>query len=692
MAFNFLPGVQTNTVDGGLVARTIPTSKSVLVIGTSATGPTDPFQVVDRSAAAAAYGFTGNLLRAMEEVSAYSDNVLLYRMGTSPMTLNGVGVNYSATVATTNVAVTSNVATITTGTPHGAVAGNTVLIAGFTTHSVLNGLWVVISATSTTFTFAVTTSNIVSVADATGTVALQTSAGFNISFGTVQSTAQTDYTIWYKNGVLSVWLSGNLVYTNQSGAAVDLANISLSNYLLGSMLGLQFGSGATPTLATAITVQAAAALAGTAPTPPPVLTQPVTGVGLTGRQTYVALAKALDLLQIFPVDEVYCPAALIDQANVAYYVAADTTTVANSPAANPDALDWIKVTTSAAGVKTYQWANDSLDSNGAVVTPMTGVTTPAQRIAAGFYEAQFGYLLANFCLTQTTLANGCIAFIGTSNPVSFRLTDTRTWVGFLPTYDPVLGTATAPGSGLLGIPVLSGTTAAKLNPLCLDFANGFRKDGFFQTNENQYDGTLVTDINSNPVDIGAYIHVVADHAILSNGYLASYEGNLAGVVAGFCSNVDEKQGLTNKPLNVIQLWKPALSQMDSLTQVGVNVLRFKGLNQSPVLLHDITAATSASDYTNLVRQRIKFKLIQVLQQQADKFIGGTSIDGLQLTALKTALEAAVIKMQKRGYVSYVDFNITSSQAQQRLGKARIDVKFSPANELIQLQAFLGIKK
>lgn len=691
MAFNYLPGVQTNTVDGGLVARTIPSSKSVLIIGTSATGPADPFQVVDRSAAAAAFGFSGNLLRAMEEVSAYSDNVILYRMGTSPMVLAGVGVQYLASVAISNVAVTSNVATITTGSPHSILAGTRILVAGLS-QTVLNGLWTVISApTGTTLTFAVTTSNIVSVASV-GTVAAQTSAGFNITFGTVQSTAQTDYFVWYKNGVLSVWLNGSVVYTNQAGAAIDLANISLSNYIIGSMTGLQFGSGSSPSLAAAISVQAAAALAGSATAPAPVLTQPVTGVGLTGRQTYVALAKALDLLQIFPVDEVYCPAALIDQPNVALYVAADTSTAANNPVSSTDALDWIKVSTSATGIKTYQWANDSVDSEGATVTPMTGVTTAAQRLAAGFYEAQFGYLLANFCLTQTTLANGCIAFIGTSNPASFRLSDTRNWVGYLPTYDLVLGTPTAPGAGLLGIPVLAGTTAAKLNPLCADFANGYRVRGFFQTNEGQYDGTLVTDINSNPVDIGAYVHVVADHAIVSNGFLASYEGNLAGVVAGFCSNVDEKQGLTNKPLNVLQLWKPALSQMDSLTQVGVNVLRFKGLNQSPVLLHDQTGATAVSDYTNLVRQRIKFKLIQVLQQQADKFIGGTSIDGLQLTALKTALEAAVIKLQKRGYVSYVDFNITSSQAQQRVGKARIDVKFSPANELIQLQAYLGIKK
>ena len=33
--YNFLPGVQVATLDGGLVARTVPTSKAVLIFGTS---------------------------------------------------------------------------------------------------------------------------------------------------------------------------------------------------------------------------------------------------------------------------------------------------------------------------------------------------------------------------------------------------------------------------------------------------------------------------------------------------------------------------------------------------------------------------------------------------------------------------------------------------------------------------------
>jgi hypothetical protein len=70
----------------------------------------------------------------------------------------------------TNVALTSNVATITTDGAHGFVVGQVVTIAGLTT-TALNGTYTVVAVpTTTTFTFAKTNSNISSTAD-TGTIA-----------------------------------------------------------------------------------------------------------------------------------------------------------------------------------------------------------------------------------------------------------------------------------------------------------------------------------------------------------------------------------------------------------------------------------------------------------------------------------------------------------------------------------------
>jgi hypothetical protein len=62
-------------------------------------------------------------------------------------------------------------------------------------------------------------------------------------------------------------------------------------------------------------------------------------------------------------------------------------------------------------------------------------------------------------------------------------------------------------------------------------------------------------------------------------------------------------GLTNKQIRMTQVRNPLPAQLDALTEAKISVLRSKGANQNPALLHDLTAATNASDYTNLVRVR-----------------------------------------------------------------------------------------
>lgn len=69
-----------------------------------------------------------------------------------------------------NKALTSNIATLTTGTAHGFTAGDKIIVSGV--DSTFNGTFAVASApTSTTFTFPLTASNVASTAVTTGTVA-----------------------------------------------------------------------------------------------------------------------------------------------------------------------------------------------------------------------------------------------------------------------------------------------------------------------------------------------------------------------------------------------------------------------------------------------------------------------------------------------------------------------------------------
>jgi hypothetical protein len=518
--------------------------------------------------------------------------------------------------------------------------------------------------------------------------------GFTITFNEVATTSTARYYIWYKLGVLYVWLDGQLVYANDvaNNVVIDRSNIVITGTVTGNT-GLQLGT-STPSLANAISITAAVALTGTANSPAVTLVAPSTGTALTGRQTYIAIAKALDLLAMYSVDQVYCPDAVLDQPNVAYYVSGTPATAINNPATNPNALDWLMITSDGEGDNVYQWASELTDSNGGVTTAMAAATV-ADRHTAGFFETNYANLLGNYCYEQEVVGlNGtCLAFIGTSGPASFGLSDTRNWVGFLPTYDLITpSTVDSSGKGLLGIPILAGANSVTLNHLCADYASGTRKPGVFLTNNTLYDGTVQFDKNNNPVDIGAYIHVVADVAIVSNGYLTNYAANLAGLVAGFHSTLDQKVALTNKALSVIQLWKPNNAQMDSLTKIGVNVLRYKGGNKLPALLHGDTIANPNSDYINLLRQSIKGLVVQTVREVADGFIGFASTDLLSLSALTTALSQKFLTLQQRGYITSYSFNVTTTNADIRLGHASINVSFVPVNELVQLNVQVGISQ
>jgi hypothetical protein len=94
---NYLPGVIVNTLDGGLTATFAPQDDSILILGTAGTGVVNtPYQVTDRALAVQTFGFAGTLERSIEECATYSDNVLAFRIGTTPMQLTNVGKDTTA--------------------------------------------------------------------------------------------------------------------------------------------------------------------------------------------------------------------------------------------------------------------------------------------------------------------------------------------------------------------------------------------------------------------------------------------------------------------------------------------------------------------------------------------------------------------------------------------------------------------
>jgi hypothetical protein len=733
MSFTYqnLPGVQVVTVDGGLAAVNTPTDQSVLILGTSAIGPANsPYQVVSQATAAQVFGLNGTLTRAMSEVGAYCDNVYLYRIGTAQGTLSGIGATTSGseTLGSATAATYSSGSisfTFNTPLPDDAVVGALLTTTGFTPSGY--------NVTSSAITSVNTSTGVIKVASSTvstesvlgtGSIAVPTAAGYSVVLGQVDTADLTRYQVWYNDGLLSIWLDGSMVYSNDPAYNVNTGDCTISGTAVGGLPINNSVSNNPDTIANALTITQLLALSPTSQDLVPVYVAPQTGIGLTNRQLYIAQQNAMNILQGFPVDFVYTPNVITDNPNVAYYVSSNSATATNNPATNANALDWLWTGVDYYGNPCYQWASETvfwdyntvshsslaLQGNSSPVTATTQTfTTPTPRLAAGvgsgnvqqngFHEVHFPYQLARFCEAAAEAPQadhgGCFGFIGTSGPVSlsnFNLSAIRTWIGVLPVYSALTGVTSPPttsGTGLLGIPLLVGATAGSLNAACTDAGTG-RTPGLYLTISGEYDGGAQIDANGYKVDIGAYIAVQGDYCLMSNNF-GTYVGNIAGVMAGLTSSLDQQKALTNKQVaGVQQLYRASLNQLDSLTQANINMLRYKGVGSLPVTLHDKTAANAVSDYIFTLRQRIKFLVVQTLLEEADNYIGNSTTDGLTLTSLKTALDADLLNLQKRGYLSSYNFTITSTLAQQKIGQASIQVSFVPANELVQLNATVGI--
>jgi hypothetical protein len=833
MSFTFanLPGVQVDTIDGGLAAVNTPTTQTVMVFGTSAIGPANsPYQVISLATAAKTFGLNGTLIRGMSEVAAYCDNIILFRIGANQGSITVGATNAgSASVGTMAYAYSNAAGTlytfVTTGLGDDVVAGALVTTSGFTgsafnigplpiasVNAVVNSFTVVISppaiptgglesfalaaspnasivanlatiyatnvvgqvinvgdsitvATATSATLdivgatvlssalvagvwkitytsptttlaptsqaagtAVDNSVIAASVEGTASVTVPANVGNTITLGQIDATANTRYSIWYDGGIVTLWLDNVVVYSNDPSINVNTGDSQATGAAVGGLLLNNAVGGNPDTLANAITLQAAAALTTVGVDLAPVYVAPLTGIGLTNRQLYIAQQNAMNLARGLPIDIAVTPNAYADNPNVAYYVSSNTATVANNPVTNPNALDWLWTGVDVNGNAIYQWASEAQfwTSNTqavstAILLGQSVATTPIAHASPqftsattrlgdgvgsgnlqplGFHEVSFAYQLARFCAAQSEAPQadngGCLGFIGTNGPANltnFSLSSVHNWIGFLPTYG-VSGTGTTfavtSGAGLLGIPFLVGASSSTMNQACADFANGFRVPGLFATVSGEYDGGPTYDVNGYPVQIGAYLSVQGDYVLQANGY-GTYVGNMAGIVAGEVSSLDQLKAITNKQVaGVSQLYRASVNQLDALTFANVNVMRYKGQGAVPVALHDKTAATVASDYTLTLRQRIKFLMIQTLLAEANNFIGNGTNDGLSLVALKTVLDTDCMNLQKRGYVSSYNFTITSTLAQQKAGQASIQISFVPADELVQLRATIGI--
>ena len=147
------------------------------------------------------------------------------------------GVSFAAAATISNVALTSNVATITTGT-HGFYTGQTVTISSVPApNAVLNGTYTITSTPSTTtFTYALTNANITSTASTGGASipAFNRTVTGNFTLNGAAFTANTGNSITMANGSTITKLTANNF--NSSGGVYNIgtASTDIINVVIGS--------------------------------------------------------------------------------------------------------------------------------------------------------------------------------------------------------------------------------------------------------------------------------------------------------------------------------------------------------------------------------------------------------------------------------------------------------------------------
>jgi hypothetical protein len=619
--FQNLPGTYVSRLDGGLQVVQAETAPLILLLGTADQGIGDePYKVTDTSKARAMFGGSSQLYQGMTEA------------------MRAYGSN-------------ANIYLYRIGT-----APSSLTLSGTTGDSV------------------------------------------KVVFKNRVATVGTDYRASFDgaNGLFYLYTnSGVLVYSNNPNNAVDTGYVDVyGDWAL--LSGAQsFGATTSGTYGVYVGAQPVGSgnlCSGTA------FASGVNGPSVGNyRATYEALEDAYRLLEGFSFDIAVPLGVTANAYNVAYFVSgvggqewpdAGMASRDNPLAtANPSGtLGWFKSTppTAQTGKWTYGWADDITTSGSGVLpthAPSKWVNAAARQ-SAGYHEVNFGYQLANFCYQHTKNESTCIGVIGMRPPRSYAAVDVNVWAGELPTYD-INGNAVVDGFGLAGFPDIAGSSASALNALCTDKATG-RTAGWFATDSEYKDDTPLTDANGHPIDIGAYVNVVADSPEHMNAYTNGvlYTNSAASYYAGLIASLDEKIAPTNQNCPGLRVsYKLGKRRLDDLT--GVHLVTLAQRSDGVYVVDAPTLATPASDYRRLSTVRIVSLVEKRVRAIGRRYIGQVA-DDLMKEAFNSDIEEGLHQLVQRGYLKTYRFSVSATKVEEIMGKLNVKLVLVVPMELRQI--------
>ncbi len=537
---------------------------------------------------------------------------------------------------------------------------------------------------------------------ATSAILASIGTGVTVETARKDDSAGIDYKLYFDDTtdrlVVKRVSDNEVVYDNSSTYPIDNGEVFVTGTFSGSAGNIGTSS-ALLTLAAASGVSGASYTAGT------------DGVTLSKARLWEELYKTYLLLEDADLDVVVPMNVHLDEINTEEMTTAEVTTFNTSaPWASSSVYATAGTTFDGLGKvyvqeyngKHYFWWDMDRD-NVAELFPSVGSSSALLNASgtaitgADYNEVNFAYDLAQFCFTKSENNDEIIGVIGVKPPLSFGLADVSTWVGTAPVTtldsDGVTTVITTNGTGLLGNKFMVGRLGSVATGLVGHPIGGVdgRYGGGFIANDGGFvnGGTELEDDNGKLVDLGKYISVVGAWATLANSSLdVSYQTTGAATYAGFFSALPPNSAPTNKVLSGVRLpFRLSHSKLDALA--GAKYVMFQTKPKGIVVSDAPTAARAESDYTRLSTVRIVKAVLDAIRQVADPFLG-EAITGARLAALETAIEQVLAKLTKAQFLQRYQHQLTSTPADQVLGKARVDLILVPAFELRQLTVSVSL--
>jgi hypothetical protein len=318
---------------------------------------------------------------------------------------------------------------------------------------------------------------------------------------------------------------------------------------------------------------------------------------------------------------------------------------------------------------------------------------------AGYGLAHFGYLLANFCndaaIGYNTPLAGMNVDITVPKLANFSRAALVAWVGSYPGYAPVPGmtdvvaSITANGTGLLGNPVVAGSTIYNRTALN-DVGNGIYVDpalGLMLTDEKFIDGHLIRDSFYKPVDLGKFMVCGAGLLTFNNRATVSPYVDGCGIYSlGLLAGKPDGQGISFSKIGLqsnvsvgVVVHRKYYNDLANLNYLVVT--REKGLGW--VINNGNSVSRNDSGYKLISTTKIIKTIIEGKRALLAGFIN-KPLNDYYYEAAKTRLADSFKKDVSNGLVNGYKFDLQVEDTGLAIGKLYLKVTINPPFEITQI--------